>query len=203
MSLLSIRSQEDYPSNNALRTGLSNCLQNTLRGWRWASGLVGQRANLPQTLLVLFGKPRLGVRLTQLDQPAQQLRGEEQRAEQLAIERAVSTGHDATQEGQVAVAQQAAKARVARAVDVRCDLADGLATAWADEDVGDAPLAPPGNATDAAVVLQNRPFQIGQRGDLRAASFLLDVGQRDSLATHVALDRHAILDQDDGPTLGE
>ena len=106
--------------------------------------MVGQRANLPQTLLVLFGKPRLGVRLAQLDHPAQQLRGEEQRAEQLAIERAVSTGHDATQERQVAVAQQTAKARVARAVDVRCDLADGLATAWADEDVGDAPLVMPG-----------------------------------------------------------
>src|SRR5439155_11892131 len=108
------------------------------------SGLVRQRADLPQTFLVLLGKPRLCVRLAQLNQSAQQLGGKEECAEELTIERAVSTRHDAAPECQVAVAQQTAKARVARPVDVGCDLADGLASAWADEDVGDAPLVMPG-----------------------------------------------------------
>src|SRR5205823_3105282 len=85
----------------------SGLLERALGDGHGSLGLRGEWAHLPQAFLVLFGEPCLGVGPAELDEPAQQLGGEEERAEQLTVERAVPAGHEAPEQRQVAVAQQA------------------------------------------------------------------------------------------------
>src|SRR6478752_595956 len=53
------------------------------------------------------------------------------------------------------------------------------------------------DAADLAVVLEDGPFQIVDRADLRRARFLLDVVEGYALPAHVALDRAPVLDEHD------
>src|SRR5436305_7103098 len=95
-----------------------------------------------------------------------------------------------------------------RAIARSSTRARGRQAAWRARRSRAPPLSPArsapvaGDAADLAIVLEDRPPQFADRGELAVAELLLDVLDRNPLAAKVLLDRAPVLDEHDRLTLG-